>query len=178
MINSFLLLCQELNLPVAEEKTEWASTLVIFLGILLDRARLLLSIPIEKQQKALRLLNELTGKRKVTVKQLQVLTGYLNFLSKAIVPGRTFTRRIYSKYSQRDSQLKQRHHVSVDTEFTFDCEIWRYFLTHHSNKALCRDMVDLTKWTSAVEINFYSDTSTAEKLGMGAIFNNHWLFTC
>ena len=34
MINEFLLLCKNLRLPVAEEKTERASTLIMFLGIL------------------------------------------------------------------------------------------------------------------------------------------------
>ena len=69
MIQQFLTLCEEINLPVAEEKTEWTSTLVIFLGILLNGAHLLLSLPLEKQQKALRLLNNLLGKKKITVKQ-------------------------------------------------------------------------------------------------------------
>ena len=32
MIEQFLKLCSDLNLPVAEEKTEWGSTLIIFLG--------------------------------------------------------------------------------------------------------------------------------------------------
>ena len=51
IINNFLELCQEINILVAIEKTEWSSTLIVFLGILLDGKRLLLSIPIEKQQK-------------------------------------------------------------------------------------------------------------------------------
>ena len=125
MIKEILLLCQESNLPVAEDKTEWACTLIVLLGILLDGKRLVLCIPLEKQVKALRLLNDLTWKKKMTVKQLQVLTGYLNFLTKAIVPGRTFTRRIYSKYTGIDKmKLKPYHHVTIDKEFRFDCEIW------------------------------------------------------
>ena len=155
LINQFLLLCQELRLPMAEDKTEWASELVVFLGILLDGRRLVLSLPIKKQQKALRLLNEITGKKKLTVKQLQVLTGYLNFLTKAIFPGRTFTRHIYAKYSNRNRQLKQHHHVSIDSEFHFDCEIWRFFLENYSETALCRPMVDINKWTSSTELMFY-----------------------
>ena len=177
MITHFLKMCEDLRLPVAEEKTEWEAEMVVFLGILLDGRRLVLSIPIDKQQKALRLLNELTDKKKITVKQLQVLTGYLNFLTKAIFPGRTFTRRIYAKYSNRPKQLKQHHHVKVDSEFRFDCEIWRYFLQNHKKTALCCPTVDLNHWMSASELMFYSDASAAETLGMGAIFNRHWFFT-
>ena len=36
MIQKFLELCRELHLPVALEKTEWSSTMVVFLGILMD----------------------------------------------------------------------------------------------------------------------------------------------
>ena len=81
MIQQFIDLCSELNIPVAIEKTEWASHFTIFLGILLDGRNLMLSIPLEKQEKALRLLKDLSGKRKIMVKNLQVLTGYLNFLT-------------------------------------------------------------------------------------------------
>ena len=110
--------------------------LMVFLGILLDGRHLQLSIPLEKQEKALKLLDEFTGKRKATIKQLQVLTGYLNFLCKAISAGRIFTWRMYSKCSQYQTRkngsvkwLKQYHHVTLDSEFKLDCEIWRTFLT-------------------------------------------------
>ena len=129
MIQQFYELCRELNVPIAIEKTEWASTLIVFLGILLDGKRLVLSIPLEKQQKALNLLSELANKKKTTVKKLQVLIGYLNFLTKAIVPGRTLTRRIYAKYATLSKvgsakPLKPHHHVNLDQEFRFDCKIW------------------------------------------------------
>ena len=99
MIQEFISLCNYLNVPVAMEKMELVNTWVIFLGILLDGECLYISIPIEKKEKALRLLNDLADRKKATVKQLQVLTGYLNFLTKAIVPGRTFTQGIYNKFS-------------------------------------------------------------------------------
>ena len=133
------------------EKTEWGSTMVIFLGILLNCEAMTLCIPIEKRDNALKLLNDLTGKKKATVKQLQVLTGYLNFLTKAIFPGRAFTRRIYAKYSQieQGKVLKQHHHMRLDAEFRNDCEIWRIFLTHYEDNAVCRPMVDLQEIQSA-----------------------------
>lgn len=70
LINSFIQVCSEINVPVAVEKTKWGSTIIVFLGILLDRERLLLSLPLEKQQKAVNLLKEVTNKKKVHVKQL------------------------------------------------------------------------------------------------------------
>ena len=181
LIQHFMDLCEEINVPIAIEKTEWGTDCLIFLGILLHGARFILAIPIEKQRKALNLLNEITHK-KVTIKLLQTLAGYLNFLNKAIVLGRTFTRRIYSKFSalqinKSGKLFKPHHHVTVDQELRFDCEIWKYFLSHHTSSAICRPMVDLVKQTFTAEhLNFYSDASTNVKFGIRAIFENKWLF--
>ena len=74
------------------EKTEWASELTIFLGILLDGRNMVRSIPEEKRLKAISLLEEFSSKKKAKVRDLQKLCRYLNFICKAIVPGRTFVR--------------------------------------------------------------------------------------
>ena len=91
LIQAFIDLCNEIGVPIAVEKTVWGDTQIIFLGILLDGEKLCLAIPLEKQQKELCLLNDILDHKKATIKQLQVLTGYLNFLTKAIFAGRTFT---------------------------------------------------------------------------------------
>ena len=66
------------------------------------------------------------NKKKATIHQLKVLTGYLNFLTKAIFAGRTFTRRMYSKYADAAAKgLKQHHHVRIDAEFKFDLRFGR-----------------------------------------------------
>ena len=183
MINNFLKLCSETNIPVAIEKTEWSMTLIIYLGILLNGTTYTMSIPLNKQEKALKLLNDLTGKKKATVKDLQILTGYLNFLTKAIVSGRTFTRRMYAKYSQiqniklkNGKGLKLYHHVKLDQEFHFDCEIWHIFLHNSRNKVVCHPMIDLSVTRTATQLMFYSDASANPLLGVGAYFNKHWLF--
>ena len=175
MINSFLQLCTELNLPVTKEKTEWATTKLVFLGILLDGLRLLLCIPLEKKEKAIKLLDELTGKKKITVKQLQILTSYLNFLTKAIVLGHTFTRRIYSKFTGLDKKLKPHHHVTIDKELRFDCEVWRVFLSNYELEAVCHPMMNIVE--VAKVLNFYTDASTKETFGMGGIFEEKWFYT-
>ena len=192
MIQRFLELCKEINIPVSIEKTEWGTTMLVFLGILLDGARMVLSIPIEKQEKALRLLKDLDGKRKIMVKQAQVLTGYLNFLSRAIVAGRTFTRRIYSKFAHLSGDmrfslghydgptgikkvLKPYHHVKIDAEMRFDCHVWKLFLENYREIAVCRPMIDSTKTLTAHDLRFYSDASAKDTLGFGAIFNNFWI---
>ena len=182
LMQQFIDLCTELKIPIAHDKTEWASTLVIFLGILLDGERLLLMVPLEKQSKALKLLQNLENQKKITIKELQVLSGYLNFLSKVIQPGRTFTRRIYAKFSllqfmKSGKALKPHHHVRIDDELRFDCGVWKVFLENFTSTAVCRPMIDLeAKGKTSQELMFYSDTSTNSKLGFGVVFaNKFWL---
>ena len=106
MVRQFLEICQNIGCPVALDKTEWGTTQIVFLGILLDGRRHCLMVPEEKVQKALRLLEWVRSSAKITIKTVQKLTGTLNFLSRAIVPGRTFTRSMYDKLKTSDSKGK------------------------------------------------------------------------
>ena len=182
MLRQFIEVCTFLNIPIALEKTEWATTCIVFLGILLNGESLTISIPLEKQRKALNLLNEILDKKKITVKQIQVLTGYLNFLTKAIVPSRTFTRRLYAKLQQKElnkqgKQLKPFHHVKIDQEMCFDCEVWRMFLNNFQVSVVCRPMIDVNdKAQTATLLEFYSDASAGKRSGFRAVFNKQWLY--
>ena len=105
------------------DKTEWATDLIVFLGILLNGRELSLAIPLEKKDRAIELLTDMKSSKKTTVKQLQKLCGFLNFLCKVIFPGRTFVRRMYSKFSNvinvkgmaprnaEEYKLRQHHHM-------------------------------------------------------------------
>ena len=97
LVSMFLKLCKEINFPVAFDKTCWGTLQLVFLGVLQDSAHLRLCLPEEKQTNALHMLQKMTQKKKAMIKELQKLTGTLNFLCKVIHPGRTFTRRMYNK---------------------------------------------------------------------------------
>ena len=49
MVRQFLTLCHDIRFPVSVEKTEWATTQIIFLGILIDGANRTLAVPLEKR---------------------------------------------------------------------------------------------------------------------------------
>ena len=124
LVEQFIDMCQKLGVPIAVEKTEWGSTKMVFLGILLDGEMHILLIPKEKRLRAVNMLSTLIDKKKSTVKDLQRLAGYLNFLNRAIFPGRAFTRRMYAKFTStvKDKKLKAYHHIRLDSEFKSD---WR-----------------------------------------------------
>ena len=113
-MKKFLLICEEIGCPISSEKTEWASQLLVFLGILLNGRMLTLSVPVEKCIKATSYLKFTIDNRNVTIKFIQQITGILNFINKAIIPGWAFTRAMYRRLATKDkngNKLKQHHHI-------------------------------------------------------------------
>ena len=180
-------MCEDLGVPVSLEKTEWANQLIIFLGILLDGKLHLLAVPEEKRIQTLHLLNLIKAKKSAMVRDLQSLAGHLNFLNRAIVPGRVFTRRMYAKFSSfidkngnkvQGSCIKQHHHIRLDKEFKSDCDIWISFLNQqdYHRKLLCRPFLDIDDTVHAETLDFYTDAAKGKFLGMGGVLGSHWYF--
>ena len=171
IVSKFLEVCNKIGFPVSLEKTEWSTQRIVFLGVLLDGITLSLAIPEEKRLAALTMVRRFKSAKKATVKELQRLSGHLNFLNKAIVPGRVFTRRMYAKFTGKalktksGKTLKYHHHVRLDGEFKADCSMWEQFLIQQNS--VNRPFIDLKKKLVATKIKFYSDASAAKRLGMG-----------
>ena len=204
MLKSFLQLCKELGVPVAIEKTEWPCTLIVFLGILLNGECHCLVIPEEKRLRALNELQCLSDKKKATIKQLQSLTGLLNFLCRAVHPGRAFVRRMYVKFSNeakvvmgknfeepcqevnmtemqtfrsKAKILKPHHHVHLDKEFKDYCGVWIDFLTAGlGNSSISRPFVDLGVLLEADVLDWYTDAAKGPLLGFGGVCGSKWFY--
>ena len=118
----FLEVCAEIQFPIAMEKTFYGSTQMTFLGMLLDMVAQVVCIPEDKIVKARELIEQFLNrnKKKVTVHQIQKLCGVLNFLCHCIVPGRVFTRCLYSSVS---SKLKPHHHIRISQEMRMDLAV-------------------------------------------------------
>ena len=176
-IRLFLSICERINFLVSFEKTEWASQRLTFLGLLVDTIRRLVCIPLDKIKKAKQAITEVINSKKVKIHDLQKLCGFLNFLCKAIVPGRTFTRRIYSltagKYKD-NTKLKQHHHVKVSKEVKADLQLWLKFLDHPT--AVCRPFTEFntSERTHIHTMSFHTDASLNSHLGCGGWFETHW----
>ena len=169
-VEQFLGICTEIYFSVAMDKTEWAMTIIVFLGMLLDTKRQVVAVPIEKRNKVLLLLNAMMKSKSTTVLKLQQLTGLLNNLEPTIFSGRAHTRSFYS----RTKGLKQYHHVRVDQDLKEDSEVWMTFLA--MNTAVHRPFVDFKKSVTAGEIQLYSDASAAADKGLGCEFNKSWAY--
>ena len=97
-VRVFLEICEQIKMPISPEKTEWATTMITFLGFLIDTFNRIIGVPQEKISKAINMLEHVlskqdkpAAKRKMTILQLQKICGFLNFLSCAVIPGRAFT---------------------------------------------------------------------------------------
>ena len=160
-----------------QEKTVWPTTRIVFLGILVKGDVHMLGLPLEERLKALNLLNFLMSKRKVTVKQIQNLTGLLNFLNRAIFPGRAFKRRMYAKISMKEYnnfKLQGHHHINLDSERLQSLE--GIFGTVRFHTDFCRPFVDLKETIEAEKLNFFSDASSRKNRGFSYIFDHEYAF--
>ena len=168
-VRCFLAICSEIRFPVSMEKTFWSTTELTFLGFLINTIKQFVSIPVDKVQRATDLIEEILNKdsRKVTVHQMQKLCGFLNFLCKCIVPGRAFTRRLYSYFS---SSMLPHHHIKVNGEMRSDLQTWQKFLKEPT--VYCRPFMDYSRTLYATDLDFYTDASGV--IGGGGICFNQW----
>ena len=166
-ISTFLDICEKIGFPVALDKTYWATTLLPFLGFLIDTVRQLVSIPEDKVQRAQVLIQEILFSKKTTVHKLQRLCGYLNFLCRCIVPGRAFTRRLYSMISPT---LSAHHHLNVNHDMKEDLKVWLDFLDNPI--VYCRPFMDYSTTLVADVLDWYTDASGT--IGCGGYRKNNW----
>ena len=160
-VSTFLNICESIRFPVSMEKTFWSTTRITFLGDKIEKARILIKAILVKDSK------------KITLHQLQSVTGFLNFISKAIIPGRTFTRRLYSVMEGAQTKLmKKHHHINLTKEMKLDLETWLEFLNHPSIYA--RPFLDVSDKITSEEVDFYTDASANPELGCGGISDQDW----
>ena len=172
-VQTFIDICNKIKLPVAYEKTLWSMDCLVFLGLLLDTVNQLILLLKEKIMRDRQLIQDTLAKKKITIKELQKLTGFLNFLGRAIVPGRTFTRRLYA-YTKMN-KWKPHHHIRLNQEMKQDLQMWVIFLHHPT--IFSRPFADFNNNTlTAPEVCLYSDASRNFKLGFGAICQQSWVW--
>ena len=170
-VKEFLQVCDAISFPVSLEKTFWATTKLVFLGLLIDTIHQCVSVPVDKVTKAVNLIQAVLQKKsgKITLNQLQKIRGFLNFIGRCIIPGRAFTRRLCA-YTANE-KLKSHHHIRVNTEMRDNLNMWLVFLQHPS--VFCRPFLDFSNWIVADEIDMYSDASGS--IGVGALCGSSWM---
>ena len=173
-MDQFMHICSLINFPISIEKTFWASTCIIFLGFMINSETMTVSVPCDKLTKAKNMIEYILNQKKRPIKikvlQLQKICGFLNFIGRAIIPGRAFTRRLYSKLTDK---LKAHHHIRVDSEMQADLAMWLRFVQHPA--AFSRPFMDYSSMLLAEEMDFYVDASKNKLLGFGGYSDRDWM---
>ena len=107
LMNTFMDVCDELGVPIAENKTVGPSNIITFLGFIIDTVLMMVRIPEEKLQKLRNLLQPLLYKKKVSFKDLESLTGLMAYCSRAIPSSRAFIRRFYDLIAAVNNKKKR-----------------------------------------------------------------------
>ena len=164
-LQAFLLLAESLNLPIKHSKTVLPSTSVQLHGILVDTEAMSLLLPEDKLATARRKLDAMCRKKKTSLRELQSLIGTLGFACKAIVPGRTFLRRLHDLTA---GGSKPHHSIRLNKEARADLNIWRHFLTSFNGRVICLP----DSWENSDTLKLFSDAS---KAAMAAVLGSAWI---
>ena len=162
----FLELYSYLGIPIAPEKTCGHATTLSFAGIELDsvyEARL----PLGKIDKCLSLIANFLTRKKVTLKEIQSLTGMLNFACSVVVPGRAFLRRLIDLTVGVHSPHQ---YVRINKEVKADLRLWHSFLTGFNGRSFF--LQDF--WDSSDKLELFTDATGSS--GFGAVFGKEWCY--
>ena len=162
-----LQMCHYLGFPIADEKTTWPSTELIFLGIILDTDKFESRLPDDKQKREdlLRLLEDMIERKHCTLKELQHLLGKPQFASRVVIPGWTFLRRLYDAAGHATQSF---HRMRLSTACRLDLRWWKHFLQSWNGRSFF-----LEPWyTLASDLQVQTDA--AASVGFGAICGGEW----
>ncbi|KAM4045389.1 uncharacterized protein ACNLHF_009217 [Anomaloglossus baeobatrachus] len=152
------------GVPLASDKTEGPSTLIKFLGILIDSEAMECRLPDDKVSDLLEAVREARSHRKIRLKDLQSLLGKMNFACRIIPMGRVFCRRL----AAATSGITFPHHfVRLARTLKDDLAVWEQFLIEFNGRSL---------WIRPPVSNFDLDihTDAAGSTGFGAYCSGQW----
>ena len=125
-LQKMLHICKQLGFPIAERKIEGPTTVITFLGILLDTVKMELRLPSDKLEALTSLLQQWsTTKKKATKRELLSLIGKLSFAAKVIPASHIFLRRLIDLST---SVKKLHHHITLTAGTRADIQWWHDFL--------------------------------------------------
>ena len=154
-----------LNIPIHPDKTLGPDSVMVFLGITLDSNKMQASLPREKIDRIMDILNQFTDKRSVTKRELLSLLGHLNYASRIILPGRSFVSYLLSL---AHSVKELHHHVKLNKDCQSDINMWKYFLGYWNGISFFYD----SYLTDASDIKLFTDASGS--YGYGAFYQGKW----
>ena len=166
-LQAFFGLCGSLGIPIKNDKTVLPSTEVTVHGITVNTTTLMARLPDDKLTALRALINSLTNRKKISLRQLQSVIGHLNFACKVVKPGRCFLRRLYNLTIAVSNPS---HLIKLNKETRADLRLWSQFLDHYNGCTLMTGDRFVTSKTLRLQ------TDAASTKGFSCIFDNMWTF--
>jgi len=110
------------------------------------------------------------SKRKVTLKEMQSLTGSLVFCTRTLPSGRTFNRRLYGSFKNAS---KPHHFITLTKGIREDLKMWQLFLQKFNGYCYIQDL----EWESSSNLHLFTDSASGKSLGCGAYLDGSWGFS-
>lgn len=165
-LDKFKFLCQDLGVPIAEEKTVEPTTSLVFLGIQIDTQSMTMALPLDKLNHLRQVINSFLAARKVSLRDLQSLIGSLNFACRVVSPGRAFCRRLINATI---GITKPHHRVKLNHNIKQDLRIWQVFLQSFNGVSVInRPFLD------SQTIQLFTDSAGGNHGGFGIYFGGRW----
>ena len=146
------------GIPIAPEKTCGPATTLSFAGIELDSVSFEARLPLDKTDKCLSLIANFLTRKKVTLKEIQSLTGMLNFACLVVVPGKAFLRRLIDLTVGAQSPC---HYIRIHKEVKAVLRLCQSFLTGFNGRSFF--LQDL--WYSSDKLELFTDAAGSLDLG-------------
>ena len=158
-------LCEDLGVPLAENKTEGPSQILTFLGVGIDGIKQTLFVPASKMQEILVEFSLYERRQRASKRQILSLVGKLSAITKCVPAGRIFLRRMLN-LAHRVKRLD--HTIHLNAEFKADLEWWKQFLPLWNGFASFVEPL----WIDANKLQLFTDASAC--VGCGAIYGKSW----
>ena len=159
--HSFLHCCHVLGVPIAIDKLVPPCTMLTFLRIEMDSARLQCRLPADKLRRLQSLIATWRGRHSWKKRDLQSLVGHLNHAAKVVKPGWSFLRRLIDLLpiaNQPD------HYICLNAAFRADLFWWVTFVKDWNGISMIPQ--------HSVTLHVTSDASGS--WGCGAFCDAHW----
>lgn len=167
-------LCARLGIPIAGDKTEGPCTLLTFLGIELDTVTMTARLSAAKLEELQTILRDWGRADSASVKELQSLTGVLNWACSVVHPGRAFMRRIIDHTIVVDRTMREgggyrSNRAAIPESVRADIGWWQRFAPEFNGVSLLYEV----EWTQSTKLELYTD---ACQKGFGATWKHRYIF--
>ena len=169
LMDAFKHICQELGVPLADNKTVGPTTLLTFLGLLIDTVNMIVKIPVDKVERLKFGINLILNSNKMKVKDFESIIGLMAFCARAIPSGRAFLRRFYDVLSCMKVR-KSYYYIRISKEVKADALVWQEILESFNGECYLPDRI----WISSETLELFTDSAGSASLGCGAYLSGHW----